>query len=174
MLAGRLLDDVSGHPELLLDGPGPHETAWRDWGEADLTEQGDGVLAEHGVDAAIDAMLVPEAPLPGGGRITIEPTRALVAVDVDTGGDTSAAAALKADIEAARALPRELRCRGLGGQITVDFVPVPRRDRQRIEQAVAAAFRHDPVETVIAGWTPLSHMELRRQRIRLPLTECLS
>jgi Ribonuclease G/E len=95
-------------------------------------------------------------------------------VDVDTGRDTSPAAALKADIEAARALPRELRCRGLGGQITVDFAPIPRRDRQRVEQALTAAFRRDPVETVIAGWTPLAHMELRRQRSRLPISECLS
>ena len=106
--------------------------------------------------------------------MTVEPTRALVAMDVNGGGDTSPAAALKANIAAARALPREFRCRGLGGQVTVDFAPVPRRDRQRIEQALAAALRRDPVETVVAGWTPLSHLELRRQRSRLPLQECLT
>lgn len=171
-LAARLLSDVPGEPELLLDGPGPHETAWRDWGPADVVS-GDDVLIEHGADESIRALLLPEATLPGGGRMTIEPTRALVAVDVDTGGDMSPAAALKVDIAAARALPRELRCRGLGGQITIDFAPIPRRDRQRVEQALTAAFRRDPVETIVAGWTPLSHMELRRQRSRLPLKECL-
>ena len=172
-LARRLLADVPGAPELLLDGPGPHETAWREWGGAELREEGESAFAEHGVDEAIAALLSPEVALPGGGRMTIEPTRALVAVDVDTGADTSPAAALKADIAAARALPRELRCRGLGGQVTIDFAPIPRRDRQRVEQALTAAFRHDPMETVVAGWTPLSHMELRRRRARLPLTECL-
>lgn len=173
-LAARLLADVPGAPELLLDGPGPHEAAWRDWGAADLHEEGEQAFAAHGVDDAIAALLSPETAIPGGGRMTIEPTRALVAIDVDTGGDTSPAAALKADIAAARALPRELRCRGLGGQVTVDFAPIPRRDRQRVEQALTAAFRHDPIETVVAGWTPLSHMELRRRRSRLPLTECLT
>lgn len=170
-LAARLLADVAGEPELLLDGPGPHAVARRDWTGA--AEEGDRVLSEHGVDDTIGSLLAPRVQLPGGGRMTIEPTRALVAVDVDTGADASPAAALKADIAAARALPRQLRCRGLGGQITIDFAPIPRRDRQRVEQALAAAFRHDPMETIVAGWTPLSHMELRRRRARLPLTECL-
>ena len=172
-LAARIAADLRGEPELLLDGPGPHEVAWRDWGSAEV-EHGDDAFSLHGVDEAIPALLSPEAPLPGGGRMTIEPTRALVAVDVDTGGDTSPAAALKADIAAARALPRELRCRGLGGQIVIDFAPIPHRDRQRVEQALTAALRRDPVETVVAGWTPLSHMELRRQRSRQPLEECMS
>ena len=168
-----VLGDIDGKPELLLDGPSPHETAWRDWGAADVIDESDTAFESHGLHDAIAALLTPEVQLPGGGRMTIEPTRALVAVDVDTGGDTSPAASLKADIAAARALPRELRCRGLGGQVTIDFAPIPRRDRQRVEQALTAAFRRDPVETTVAGWTPLAHMELRRQRSRLPLTECL-
>lgn len=172
-LAARLLGDVAGEPELLLDGAGPHEAALRDWSAASV-EEGNDVLTLHEVDTAIEALLLPEVPLPAGGRMTIEPTRALVAVDVDTGRDLTPAAALKADIAAARALPRQLRCRGLGGQITIDFAPIPHRDRQRVEQTLTAAFRRDPIETVMAGWSPLAHMELRRQRSRLPLTECLS
>ncbi len=172
-LAGRILAEAAGEPELLLAGPGPHETARRDWGAAETADEGDDAFSRHGVEEAIASLLQPGVSLPGGGRMTIEPTRALVAVDVDAGGDTSPAASLKADIAAARALPRELRCRGLGGQITVDFAPIPRRDRQRVEQALTAAFRRDPVETTVAGWTPLSHMELRRHRSRLALTECL-
>jgi Ribonuclease G/E len=172
-LARRIADDVSGPPERLLDGPGPHEVALRDWGAADHVASGEDDFAAAGVEEAVDALLRPEVALPGGGCMSIEPTRALVAVDVDTGSDTSPAAPLKANIAAARALPRELRCRGIGGQVVVDFAPVARRDRQRVEQALTAALRQDPVDTVIAGWTPLSHMELRRRRVRLPLTECL-
>ncbi len=159
-------------PELLLDGAGPHATALRDWEADALREAAD--LAAEDIDEAIRAFLSLRGRAGRRRPMTIEPTRALVAVDVDTGGDTSPAAALKANIAAARALPRELRCRGLGGQVTVDFAPIPRSDRQRIEQALTAALRRDPVETVIAGWTPLSHLELRRQRARLPLSECLA
>ena len=70
---------------------------------------------------AIEALLAPRIALTGGGHMMIEPTRALVAVDVNTGPDTSPAASLKANIAAARDLPRQLRLRGLGGQVVVDF-----------------------------------------------------
>ena len=56
--------------------------------------------------------------------MVIEPTRALVAVDINTGPDTSPAAGLKANIAAIRALPRELRLRGLGGQVVIDSCPL--------------------------------------------------
>jgi Rne/Rng family ribonuclease len=105
--------------------------------------------------------------------MVVEPTRALVAVDVNTGADMSPAAGLKANIAAARTLPCALRCRGLGGQVTIDFAPAPKKDRRQIETALKGAFRGDPVETVLAGWTPLGHFELQRKRERLPLHETL-
>ena len=103
--------------------------------------------------------------------IEVEPTRALVAVDVNTGPDTSSAAGLKANIAAARALPRALRLRGLGGQIVVDFAPMPKKDRRTLDQVLTSAFRADSVETALVGWTTLGHVELSRKRERLPLTE---
>ena len=57
--------------------------------------------------------------------------------------DASPAAALKANLAAAAELPRQLRLRGLGGQVTVDFAPLARADRPRIERALAAALRDD-------------------------------
>jgi Rne/Rng family ribonuclease len=108
-------------------------------------------------------------PLAGGAEAFIEPTRALVAIDVNTGGDTSPAAGLKANLALVRELPRQLRCRGLGGQITIDFAPCSRKDRRYLEQQLKAALRADPVETALAGWTPLGHFELQRKRERLPL-----
>ena len=103
--------------------------------------------------------------------MTIEPTRALVAVDVNTGGDLSPAAALKANLAAAAELPRQLRLRGLGGQVTVDFAPLARADRPKVERALTAALRHDGIETTLAGWTPLGHLELQRKRPRRPLAD---
>ncbi len=168
-VAAAILDDRAGQPELLLDGPGPHEIAWRDWPLAQARDEGHGALERHGVDRMIDALARPEVKLAGGAWLSVEPTRALVAVDVNTGGDTSPAAGLKANLAAARELPRQLRCRGLGGQVTVDFAPMPKKDRRQLEQALGVAFRADPVETALAGWTPLSHFELQRKRERQPL-----
>jgi ribonuclease G len=116
----------------------------------------------------------PRVPLASGASLVIEPTTALVAVDVNTGADTSPAAGLKASIAAARELPRQLRLRGLGGQIVVDFAPFPRKDRVAVETALKSALRDDGVETNIAGWTPLGHLELLRKRARRPLAELLS
>ncbi|MCB1331935.1 MAG: ribonuclease E/G, partial [Maritimibacter sp.] len=79
------------------------------------------------------------------------------------------AAGLKANIALARELPRQLRCRGLGGQIVVDFAPMPKKDRPALEQVLRAALRADPVETALAGWTPLGLCELQRKRERRPL-----
>lgn len=168
-LAEAVLVDLDGEPELLVDGPGAHETAWRDWiwPVPDAVEEGS--FAEHGVADLVAAALAPVSPLPGGGSVVIEPTRALVAVDVNTGSDTSPAAGLKANIAAARDLPRQLRLRGLGGQIAVDFAPMAKKDRATLEQVMRAAFRADGSETSLAGWTPLGLYELQRKRDRMPL-----
>jgi ribonuclease G len=96
-----------------------------------------------------------------------------VAVDVNTGGDTSPAAGLKINIAAARDLPRQLRLRGLGGQIVIDFAPIPKRDRGVLDQVMRAAFKTES-ETHLAGWTTLGLYEMTRKRDRLPLAELLS
>ncbi len=175
-LAEQVLADAAGAPELLVDAPGPHEEAWRDWADPapDAVEDAPGAFAMHGIPEMIDAVLVPEVPLPGGGHMVIELTRALVAVDVNTGADTSMAAGLKANVAAARELPRQLRLRGLGGQVTVDFAPMPKKDRSALEQQLRAAFRGEAAETSLAGWTPLGNFELQRKRDRAPLMQVLA
>ncbi|TMV35302.1 ribonuclease G, partial [Thioclava sp. BHET1] len=101
-LAEAILADLDGGPELLLDAAPAQEEAWRDWAEPapDEVMEGDGAFADLGVLEAVEALLQPEVDLPGGGTMVIEPTRALVAVDVNTGADTSPAAGLKANIAA--------------------------------------------------------------------------
>lgn len=170
-LAEAVTADLAGGPELLLAAPGPHDEAWRDWPEPapDEVAEGADAFTRHGVDEMVDALLSPLVPLPGGGHMAIEPTRALIAVDVNTGADTSPAAGLKANIAAARDLPRQLRLRGLGGQVTVDFAPMPKRDRATLDQQLRQAFKGEAAETSLAGWTPLGNFELQRKRDRLPL-----
>lgn len=169
-----LSEPVDGAPEKLLEGPDAREIAFRDWPAPDATEDSPDAFARTGALEMIDSLRSPREALPGGGAIYVEPTRALVSVDVNTGGDTSPAAGLKANIEAIRALPRALRLRGLGGQVVLDLAPLSKRDRAQIESVARAAFRADPVETTLVGWTPLGHLELIRKRERLPLAEALT
>jgi Ribonuclease G/E len=174
-VARRIAADTAGAPECLLDAPGPHEAAWRDWADPppDGVEEGADAFARTGADDLVAELLNPVAGLPGGGFMAIEPTRALVAVDVNTGPDTSPAAGLKANIAAARDLPRQLRLRGLGGQVVVGFAPMPKRDRAALDQQIRAAFRADAGEATLAGWTALGNFELQRRRDRMPLATAL-
>ena len=105
----------------------------------------------NGLLEAIDLLLTPRVDLPGGGHMMIEQTRALLAVDVNTGSDTSLAAGVKANMATAKALPRALRVRGLGGQIILDLAPMPKKDRRTVESALRGAFRTDPEETTLVG-----------------------
>lgn len=172
-LAARVTADGTGRPALLVEGDGPHVVAWREWTQPAEVDRRPGGFERHGVLDAIDALLDPRVPL-GEASMFVEPTRALVAVDVNTGGDASPAAGLKANLACARELPRQLRLRGLGGQVTLDPAPLSTRDRAVFEQALRAAFRADPVETTLLGWTPLGHYELRRKRERLPLARLIA
>ena len=171
-LAEALLADLTGGPELLLDAPSAHDLAWRDWLDPapDEVVEAPGCFADHGVTEAIEALLSPRVALPGGGHMMIEPTRALLAVDVNTGPDTSPAAALKANVAAARELPRQLRLRGLGGQAVVDFAPIPKRDRHILDQVMKAAFKAEG-EATLAGWTTLGLYEMTRRRDRPALKD---
>lgn len=171
-LARQVLGDQGQGGELLLDGPDPHQLAWREWDVSDV-ETDPRAFEILGVYEAVEALRQSSVRLPGGGTLHVEPTRALVAVDVNTGADSSPAAALKANLATTRELPRQLRLRGLGGQVTIDFAPLAKKDRRQVEQQLRAAFRADAVDTNLVGWTPLGHFELARKRERLPLVENL-
>ncbi|WP_281966790.1 ribonuclease E/G [Roseovarius nanhaiticus] len=168
-LATAVMGDADGEAEVLTEGDGPHQLAWRDWSApADVITEPGGFEAE-GVMDQLEQLGHPHVALSGGAMMYVEPTRALIAVDVNTGGDTSPAAGHKANLAAARELPRQLRLRGLGGQITLDLAPMAKKDRRQFEDALRAAFRADPGETALVGWTPLGHYELQRKRDRAPL-----
>ncbi len=171
-LSAAICADIDGQPELLLDAPVPAESAYLDWSdpEPDSVDDAPGAFEHSGAAAAIDSLLSPLVPLPAGATAKIEPTSALIAVDVNTGADHSPAAGLKANIALARALPRELRLRGLGGQAVIDFAPMPKRDRGTLEQVLRVAFKTDGAETTLIGWTAMGLFELTRKRDRVPLT----
>ncbi len=173
-LVTTVLSDEGTEMEVLAEGDGPHVLAWREWVEKAEIVTDSGGFEEHGVLDALDALAEDRVTLSGGASMYVEPTRALVAVDVNTGADASLAAGIKANMACARALPRALRLKGLGGQITLDLAPMPKKDRRPFEAALRAAFKADDVETILVGWTPLGHYELQRKRARAPLAQILT
>ncbi len=168
-MAAAVLNDAEGDtPEALTEGDGPHTLAWREWTAPASVETEPGGFEQFGVMDQLDRLETLDIGLDGG-SMTVEPTRALVAVDVNSGNDTSPAASLKCNLAACRALPRALRLRGLGGQICIDFVSISKAHRKQVEQALRAAFKDDPIETSLVGWTAMGLFELQRKRERLPL-----
>lgn len=172
-IAAAIMSEGAGEAEALTEGDGPHALAWREWVEpAQVVTEADG-FESHGVLDRIEGLRDPRVGLGGGAFMYVEPTRALVAVDVNTGGDTSPAAAIKANIAACTALPRALRLRGLGGQIVIDMAPMSKAHRKQVESALRSAFRGDNIDTTLVGWTPLGHFELQRKRERLAIAPLL-
>ena len=172
--AGRICRCAES-PKLLVGAPSADEIALREWhdrGETGIVDE-DGSFEKNGIWELIQTHLDSTVQLPGGGCMHIEETSAFVAVDVDTKADVSRQAGRNANIEAARRLPKELRLRGLGGQIVVDFAPMPKNDRRAVADAVLSNLVHDKSLVELAGWTPLGNLELKRKRLKQPLRVAL-
>ena len=164
-LANNVMADEAGDAEVLVDADSPHEFAWREWTQSADIDTAEGCFETHDIIDQIEALANPFVKM-AEGHYYIEPTRACVSIDVNTGADTSPAAALKANIAMARDLGRQLRMRGLGGQIVIDPAPMPKKDRKILESALKAALRKDTVETNFVGFTQMGLIELQRARIR--------
>ena len=164
-----VLEDDTVESCQLLSADSPHEMAWREWTIEATVEQEAGCFHSGGVLDLLDALNSPKVRT-NGGSYFIEQTRALCAVDVNTGVDGSLTSGLNANIAMARDLPRQLRLRGIGGQVVIDPAPMPKKDRKLLNSVLKAAFRQDDVRTHILGWTALGLIELQRARTRAPLS----
>ncbi|HWA00918.1 MAG TPA: ribonuclease E/G [Caulobacterales bacterium] len=130
------------------------------------------------LDGAIEDALARTAPIPGGGVLTIEPTAALVAIDVDAGGRAGSGDperfALDLNVAAAQEAARQVRLRSLGGVIAIDFVSMRAKShRMRLEEAVTAAFAGDPWSVQFGALSRFGVYELARAQLRTPLHEVL-
>ncbi|EKV27275.1 hypothetical protein C882_1777 [Caenispirillum salinarum AK4] len=128
------------------------------------------LFLREGADEQVEAALSPRVPLPCGGALVIEPTAALVAVDVDAGP----AAPSAANAEAVAVLARQLEVRGLAGHVVVDFIPDRRDPRRRdLIALLKQALEDDPAAPYVAGVSPLGLVELSRRRAAPPLADLL-
>lgn len=133
-----------------------------------------GAEAREAADAAQDAALAIEHPLPGGGSIAVEPTRALTAIDVDLGGRAgdSRQAARAANLAAIAEAARVLRLKGLGGLIAIDLVGRG-HDGAAMSAAAKAAFAPDEPGVSIGPISRFGVLELAIPRRVRPLAEIL-
>lgn len=123
-----------------------------------------------GAQEQVEQALSPTVPLQGGGRLIIQTTAALIAIDVDGGGR----GALEANLAAVPELARQARLRRLGGTIVVDFVDLSsRRDQARLHTALRHAFQSDPLPVNIAPMGPFGLIVISRGRRGLTLAEQL-
>ena len=135
-------------------------------------EQGDD--AREAADEAEDAALAVAHPLSGGVTVFIEPTRALTAIDVDWSGPPrpSAAAAVRANIEALGAAARLLRLKAIGGAIVIDLIGFP-RDREAIQGAARKAFAPDDPGVAVLAPNRFGLLQLAKPHRERPLREVL-
>ena len=132
-----------------------------------------------GVEEQIEAALAERAALPSGGSLIIEPTAALTAIDVNTGGRSESGGpeetALATNLEAAEEIARQLRLRNLSGMLVVDFVPMRRRPHQaEVLARLRSAVADDRVATHVFGFSPLGVVEMTRPRHGQTLAERLT
>jgi Ribonuclease E/G family len=127
----------------------------------------------------IETLARPAVDLPGGSRLHIHPTPALVAIDVDAGGAIGAgrartAAHLTVNRSVIPVLARQIRLRNLSGAILVDFAGLPARRRAALGPTLAAALADDPLGPRLLGFTALGLAEIVRPRVHPPLHELLA
>lgn len=111
-------------------------------------------------------------PLKGGGSIVIDPTEALVAIDVNSGNfrggeDNAEENAFHLNLAAAKEIARQLRLRDLGGVIVNDFIDMRKEShRRKVEKSLRDAMKRDRARTKILRTSPFGLIEMTRQRIR--------
>ncbi|MEI9890909.1 MAG: ribonuclease E/G [Caulobacteraceae bacterium] len=135
----------------------------------------EGVKARQVADQAEEEALAIEHPAPGGGSLAIEPTRALVAVDIDLGsggGRDAKRAARQANLGALAELGRLLRLKSLGGLVVIDLVGRG-HDGQALTHAAQSAFAADQPGVAIGPITKFGTLELALPRRYRPVREIL-
>ncbi|MEZ6007530.1 MAG: ribonuclease E/G [Planctomycetota bacterium] len=128
----------------------------------------------YGIETQLEDAYRRSARLPSGGSIVIDPTEALVAIDVNSGRLTDEAdpesTALVTNLEAVEEAARQLRLRDLGGLVVIDFIDMRQRSsRRKVEKALEAVLSRDRARIRLGRMGPFGLVVLSRQRIRQAL-----
>ena len=128
------------------------------------------------VEAQLDKLHDTNVQLESGGYLVINPTEALVSIDVNSGRATKEKdleeTALKTNLEAADEIAKQLRMRNLAGLVVVDFIDMEEKeDQELLMKTLAVQCARDPVKTTVVDMTRLNLVEITRKKIRKPLHE---
>ncbi|PPR45585.1 MAG: Ribonuclease E [Alphaproteobacteria bacterium MarineAlpha5_Bin6] len=131
---------------------------------------------ENNIEHQINDLFSLKVNLESGGSIVINTTEALVAIDVNSGKNTSERnienTALKTNLEAANEIARQLRLRDLGGLVVIDFIDMDDyRNNYKVEKTIKTALYRDRARVQIGRISMFGLLELSRQRLRSSLIE---
>jgi Ribonuclease G/E len=176
--AARTKNPVLDLSEIGHDGEAPHRIGQHESDSELLLARAADPAIRARLDALIEDALARTAPIPGGGALTIEPTSALVAIDVDAGGRAGSGDperfALDLNIAAAHEAARQIRLRNLAGIIAIDFVSMRAKSHgKQLEEAVRQAFAGDPWSIQFGALSRFGVFDLARAQLRTPLHEQL-
>ncbi|MDC1060125.1 Rne/Rng family ribonuclease [Alphaproteobacteria bacterium] len=134
------------------------------------------LFADHNIENQINDLFSLTVKLPSGGSIVINTTEALVAIDVNSGKNTTERnienTALKTNMEAAVEIARQLRLRDLGGLVVIDFIDMDDyRNNFKVEKAIKSALYKDRARIQVGRISMFGLLELSRQRLRSSLID---
>jgi ribonuclease E len=132
------------------------------------------IFNQYAVEDQIEQIYQPVVKLPSGGSIVINPTEALVAIDVNSGRTAKdknfAETIFLANSEAATEFARQLRLRDLGGLIVVDFIDMRNsRHIREVEKKVKASMKRDRAKVDISRISRFGLMQISRQKLGRPV-----
>lgn len=128
------------------------------------------------IESQIETAFQREVRLPSGGSIVIDPTEALVSIDINSARSTRGSdieeTALQTNLEAAEEIARQLRLRDIGGLIVIDFIDMtPSKNRRAVEDCVMEALKADRARIQVGSISKFGLLEMSRQRLRPSLRE---
>jgi len=136
------------------------------------------IFSKYQLEEQIDQLYEKRVPLPSGGSLVIEPTEALVSIDVNSGKSSGERGiedtAFKTNIEAANEVARQLRLRDLGGLVVIDFIDMrDLKHNKEVEMALKEALKMDKARVNLGRISQFGIMEMSRQRIAKNINDAI-
>ena len=134
------------------------------------------LFQRYGVEDQLGAMYQPLVQLKSGGYIVINPTEALVSIDINSGRSTREhnieQTAFATNLEAATEIARQLRLRDMAGLVVIDFIDMEQNSHVRkVEKAMKEALKNDRARIQVGRISSFGLMEMSRQRLRTGVLE---